>query len=68
MQTLLESYHGVYVNITYDLSVEMVRGGFSKNISCKDEFIVEVPVSSECKCTSIRLLKHYQESRRYTKP
>ncbi len=49
MQTLLESYHGVYVNITYDLSVEMVRGGFSKNISCKDEFIVEVPVR-ECAC------------------
>jgi hypothetical protein len=37
----------VYVNITYDIHVEMVRGGFSKNITTKDEFIVEVPVGAE---------------------
>lgn len=40
---LVETYHGVYVTITYILTCTLVRRGFSKDLSTELEFIVEVP-------------------------
>ena len=43
-QKLVETYHGVYVTITYMLTCTMQRRGFSKSLTSELEFIVEVPV------------------------
>jgi len=40
-QELFETYHGVYVNITYSLKVDVVRKFFGKNLQKTLEFIVE---------------------------
>eukprot|EP00455_Lapot_gusevi_P017440 TRINITY_DN1930_c0_g1_i11.p1 TRINITY_DN1930_c0_g1~~TRINITY_DN1930_c0_g1_i11.p1 ORF type:complete len:325 (+),score=112.22 TRINITY_DN1930_c0_g1_i11:86-976(+) len=40
---LFETYHGVYVNIQYMLSVDMARGMMSKSLKKTMEFIVELP-------------------------
>lgn len=40
---LVETYHGVYVNAKYEVSVVMTRGAFAKDLACDDEFYVEVP-------------------------
>ena len=42
-EKLLESYHGVFVNIQYVLTVEVRRGMLSKNLKRSIEFIVEAP-------------------------
>ena len=42
-EKLLESYHGVFVNIQYVITVEVRRGYMSKNIKRSIEFIVEAP-------------------------
>ena len=40
---LYETYHGVYVNCTYTISVECVRGMLKNNLTADLEFIVECP-------------------------
>jgi len=40
---LRESYHGVYVNVTYTMAVECRRGGMKSTLERELEFIVEVP-------------------------
>mmetsp|Transcript_5363 Transcript_5363/g.6768 ORF Transcript_5363/g.6768 Transcript_5363/m.6768 type:complete len:311 (+) Transcript_5363:212-1144(+) len=40
---LYETYHGVYVKTKYEINVELNRGMLSTALSCKQEFIVEVP-------------------------
>ena len=42
-EKLLESYHGVFINIQYVITVEVRRGMLSKNIKRSIEFIVEAP-------------------------
>ena len=42
--TLYETYHGVFVNITYTIKVEMPRGMLAKNLSASAEFLVEIPI------------------------
>eukprot|EP00325_Prymnesiales_sp_UTEX-LB-985_P005825 CAMPEP_0174697850 /NCGR_PEP_ID=MMETSP1094-20130205/3604_1 /TAXON_ID=156173 /ORGANISM="Chrysochromulina brevifilum, Strain UTEX LB 985" /LENGTH=330 /DNA_ID=CAMNT_0015894919 /DNA_START=51 /DNA_END=1043 /DNA_ORIENTATION=- len=42
-EKLLESYHGVFVNIQYVISVEVRRGYLAKNLKRSIEFIVEAP-------------------------
>ena len=34
----------MYVNVTYEITCEMVRGGFRQNLVTHEEFVVEVPV------------------------
>jgi len=46
-QQLYETYHGVFVNITYMLRVDMIRGMLAKNLQKSSEFIVEVKSTSE---------------------
>ena len=43
-QQLYETYHGVFVNITYMLKVDMIRGMLAKNLQKSLEFILEVKV------------------------
>lgn len=38
---LYESYHGVFVNISYIVKVDIKRGAFSKDLTKSSEFIVE---------------------------
>jgi len=40
--TLFETYHGVFVNIHYNLKASMLRGIMSKNLEKNLEFIVEI--------------------------
>lgn len=40
---LFETYHGVYVNCTYTISVECIRGMLKNNLTSELEFIVECP-------------------------
>lgn len=40
---LYETYHGVYINTIYELSVEVSRGMLSSNLTAKIEFVVEAP-------------------------
>ena len=42
-QSLLESYHGVYVSIIYTITVTCDRGMMKKSLSKEIEFIIEVP-------------------------
>mmetsp|Transcript_84735 Transcript_84735/g.164392 ORF Transcript_84735/g.164392 Transcript_84735/m.164392 type:complete len:301 (-) Transcript_84735:42-944(-) len=42
-QGLHESYHGVYINVAYYITVSCDRGVMSKSLSRNIEFIVEVP-------------------------
>jgi len=42
-QELYETYHGVYVNVTYILKGELIRKFIGKNLSRTLEFIVELP-------------------------
>lgn len=44
-QTLIETYHGVYVSVKYEITVDCVRGIMKKNLHKTMEFIVEVPLS-----------------------
>jgi len=41
-QQLFETYHGVFVNVQYNLRVECLRGMLAKNLQKQVEFIVEV--------------------------
>jgi len=41
---LYETYHGVFVNIQYGISVEIARSLLAKNLQKTVEFIVELPV------------------------
>lgn len=43
-QTLIETYHGVYINVVYEVVCTMTRGGFKKDLVADIEYIVEVPV------------------------
>jgi len=42
-QELFETYHGVYVNVTYTLKAELIRKFIGKNLVRSLEFIVELP-------------------------
>ena len=42
-----ETYHGVYVNCAYTISVECKRGMLSSNLTREIEFIIEVPESGD---------------------
>jgi hypothetical protein len=44
---LYETYHGVYVNCTYTISVECVRGILKSNLTKEIEFVVEAPEEGE---------------------
>lgn len=44
-QELFETYHGVYVNIAYNLKCEAAKTFFGKNLQKNLEFIVHLPVS-----------------------
>lgn len=62
-QKLVETYHGVYVTITYMLTCTLQRRGFSKSLTTELEFIVEVPVrqcvrTRRCDSTSLFALRH----------
>jgi len=46
-QTLYDTYHGVFVNIQYNLKCDMKRGMLAKDLSKALEFIVEVPQSGK---------------------
>jgi len=48
-QPLYDTYHGVYVNVQYMITVDMARGMMSKNLKKTKEFIVEVEVDPEAK-------------------
>lgn len=43
-QPLFETYHGVYISVTYQIVVDCVRGMLKNNLHKTLEFIVEVPV------------------------
>jgi hypothetical protein len=45
LQSLIETYHGVYINVVYEVVCTMTRGGFKKDLVADIEYIVEVPVS-----------------------
>eukprot|EP01113_Clastostelium_recurvatum_P023752 TRINITY_DN2831_c0_g1_i3.p1 TRINITY_DN2831_c0_g1~~TRINITY_DN2831_c0_g1_i3.p1 ORF type:complete len:339 (+),score=54.32 TRINITY_DN2831_c0_g1_i3:31-1047(+) len=45
-QALYDTYHGVFVNIQYNLRVDMKRGVLAKDLQKTLEFIVEVPTSN----------------------
>jgi hypothetical protein len=51
-QPLLESYHGVYVNIVYIVQVVCERGMFSKTLTRDIEFIVEIPLKKPLEAKS----------------
>lgn len=40
---LLESYHGVMIEVTYELKVELNRGTFNKNWTNETEFFIHTP-------------------------
>jgi hypothetical protein len=42
-EKLVESYHGVFVNLQYVISVEVRRGMLAKNLKRSIEFILEAP-------------------------
>lgn len=44
-QELFETYHGVYVNIAYNLKCEAAKTFFGKNLQKNLEFIVHLSVS-----------------------
>lgn len=46
-QRLYETYHGVYVNTAYSITVECSRGMLSSNLTKEIEFIVEVSTGEE---------------------
>jgi len=46
---LYETYHGVYVNVQYMLSCDLLRGMMAKNLKKSKEFIVEVPSDDDFK-------------------
>lgn len=46
-QQLFETYHGVYVSVKYEITVDCVRGFMKNNLHKIMEFIVEVPVRWE---------------------
>jgi len=48
-ETLHETYHGVYVNVQYILSVDMTRTMMAKSLKVSKEFIVHVPTDPETK-------------------
>jgi len=42
-QSLLESYHGVYISVIYTITVTCDRGMMKKSLNKEIEFIIEVP-------------------------
>jgi hypothetical protein len=45
-EKLVESYHGVYVNVQYTVSVELKRSGmFARPLTADVELLVHTPVS-----------------------
>jgi len=46
-QQLFETYHGVYVNVQYMLTVDMLRGVLSKNLRKEKEFFVHIDADPE---------------------
>ena len=48
-EKLHESYHGVFVNLQYVITVEVKRGMLAKNIKRSIEFIVEAPDARQLK-------------------
>jgi len=48
-KVLYDTYHGVYVNIQYLITADMVRGMMAKNLKKSKEFIVEVEAETDFK-------------------
>lgn len=48
-QSIYETYHGVYVNVQYTMSVDMKRGAMSKNLKNNKEFVVKTKVDDSFK-------------------
>lgn len=46
---LYETYHGVYVNVQYLITVDMTRGMMAKNIKKSKEFMVEIEAEADFK-------------------
>jgi len=46
-QQLYETYHGVFVNISYQLRCDMKRGMLSKDLTKTVEFMVEIPTPAD---------------------
>jgi len=59
-QQLYETYHGVFVNISYTIKCDMKRGMLSKDLSRSLEFMVEIPGAPET-LPSPEELKHRVE-------
>jgi hypothetical protein len=49
-QPVYETYHGVYVNVCYLITVDCDRGVMKKSLHREIEFIVEVPVGIVVSC------------------
>ena len=45
-RTLAETYHGVYLNVVYEIRVELLRTGFQRNLESVLEFVMEVPTTT----------------------
>jgi len=52
-ERLFETYHGVFVNIQYNLRCECIRGMLAKNLTKSLEFIVEIGSDAEAKVTKL---------------
>jgi hypothetical protein len=50
-QPLLESYHGVYISVVYNIGVSCDRGLMKKTLTKDIEFIVEVPTAKTADST-----------------
>ena len=46
---LYETYHGVYVNVQYLITVDMTRGMMAKNVKKSKEFMVEIEAEADFK-------------------
>lgn len=43
---LLETYHGVYISIRYEIICQVVLGGWRKNVEANVEFVVHCPTAT----------------------
>ncbi|RHY30317.1 hypothetical protein DYB32_004412, partial [Aphanomyces invadans] len=74
-QGLVETYHGVYVSVKYEIICDCARGIMKKTLHRTLEFIVEVPLQNALpdapesfsitpdKLENVRLVRHVKDSR-----
>ena len=48
-EELFDTYHGVYVNVQYNITAHMARGMMAKNLSKSREFVVELESDNEAR-------------------